>query len=373
MPPKTAVHLFPVEEPAETPFYIAATQQEATRPPRVLKYGDTFIVLDARGDISATSGGSAGLFHPDTRYLARLELLVNATHPLLLGSNLRDDNSAFSVDLTNPDLLADQHIVLEKDTVHILRTMFLWHGTAYQRLGVRNYGDGAVDLQVSILFENDFADLFEVRGSHREGRGTAAANLRGADQALLIYRGLDNKVRRTALTFDPPPSRLTTSAAVYELHLEPGETRPLFLAVSCDAADTRPRPFLPAFIAARRELREATRQQTSVETSNERFNEMLCRSAADLAMLMTDTPQGRYPYAGIPWFSTTFGRDGLITALQMLWWSADVARVRPRRPDPRAADAVVDPGRGARRFAAPGGLSGQARRSAGRFRARQNF
>jgi glycogen debranching enzyme len=331
MSPEPAKQLKPIEAPAETPFYIAATQQQTTRPPRALKYGDTFVVLDSRGDIAAESGESAGLFHLDTRYLSRLEVLVNEAHPLLLGSNLRDDNSAFFVDLTNPDLLSDQRIVLEKDTVHILRTIFLWRGTAYQRLGVRNYGDRAVDLRLSILFENDFADLFEVRGAHRDRRGTAAAKLRGDDQVSLVYHGLDGKVRRTELNFDPKPDRLTTTAAVYHLHLKSGEMRPLFLTVSCDPPDTRPRPFLRALIAARRELREQTRALTSVETSNDRFNEMLCRSAADLAMLMTDTPQGRYPYAGIPWFSTTFGRDGLITALQMLWWSPEVARGVLRR------------------------------------------
>jgi glycogen debranching enzyme len=329
MPSKTAVKLTAVPPPPEAAFTITATQSGG--PPRALKYGDTFIVLDSRGDIGTSSSDSGGLFHHDTRHLSRLELLVNGGPPLLLGANLRDDNSAFFVDLTNPDLMQGQHIVMEKDRVHIRRTIFLWRDTAYQRFGVRNYGDCEIDLRLSILFANDFADLFEVRGTHRDRRGTASAKLHGADQVLLTYNGLDGKVRRTALNFDPPPDRLATDSAVYELRLKPGEMRPLFLAVSCDRTDMPPLPFLRGLIAARREMREATRERTSVETSNDRFNEILCRSAADLAMLMTDTPQGRYPYAGIPWYSTTFGRDGLITALQMLWWSPEVARGVLRR------------------------------------------
>jgi glycogen debranching enzyme len=328
MPSKTAARSVAVE-PSPEAFTITAAQP--SQPPRSLKYGDTFIVLDDRGDIGDSPGSSAGLFHRDTRHLSRLELLVNDGPPLLLGSNLRDDNSAFFVDLTNPDLMRGPHIVMEKDRVHIRRTIFLWRDTAYQRFGVRNYGDREIDLRVSILFACDFADLFEVRGTRRERRGTASTKLHGDDRVLLTYNGLDGKVRRTALNFDPPPDRLTTDTAVYELHLKPGEMRPLFLAVSCDRTDSLPLPFLRGLIAARRELRDATRERSSVETSNDRFNEILCRSAADLAMLMTDTPQGRYPYAGIPWYSTTFGRDGLITALQMLWWSPDVARGVLRR------------------------------------------
>src|SRR5438034_1482543 len=78
-------------------------------------------------------------------------------------------------------------------------------------------------------------------------------------------------------------------------------------------------------------MRRSTSGAASIETSNDIFNELLCQAMADLNMLMTETPQGRYPYAGIPWYSTTFGRDGLITALQMLWWSPEVARGVLRR------------------------------------------
>jgi glycogen debranching enzyme len=77
---------------------------------------------------------------------------------------------------------------------------------------------------------------------------------------------------------------------------------------------------------ARRSLRHSSSRAASVETSNQIFNEAIRRSVSDLYMLITDLPEGAYPYAGIPWFSTVFGRDGLITALQTLWMDPSIAR-----------------------------------------------
>jgi len=330
---------------AEAPFYIPAIGP-ASRPRRTLKYGDTFIVVDSHGDIGASAGGSDGLFHQDTRYLSRLEVLVNDHQPLLLGSNLRDDNAVLAVDLTNPDLYAGGHVAMPKDTVHIVRTLFLWRGVAYQRLGLRNYGDRRVTLRLTINFDSDFADLFEVRGSQRRKRGILAPPLTAADRVVLTYQGLDSKARGTSLTFDPVPSELEPGSAVYVLEMQPGESRPIFLTVSCNQfTDHQPLPFLRALRHARRELKVSTAGATTVVTSNEIFNEVLCRSMADLSMLMTDTPQGRYPYAGIPWYSTTFGRDGIITGLQMLWVDPSIARGVLRRlatHQAKALDAASD-------------------------------
>src|SRR2546421_1085225 len=158
----------------------------ATRPRRTLKYGDSFIVVDSHGDIGASAGGTDGLFHCDTRYLSYLELFLNGMQPLLLGSNVRDDNTQLTVDLTNPDVYFDQRLVLPKDTVHVVRTIFLWRHTAYQRFAVRNYGDRAVDLRLSVLFDSDFADLFEVRGLHRAKHGLVGSACK-AGTAVLTY------------------------------------------------------------------------------------------------------------------------------------------------------------------------------------------
>jgi glycogen debranching enzyme len=310
----------------EASFYIPATGP-AARPRRTLKYGDSFIVLDGHGDIGAATGGPDGLFHHDTRHLSRLELLLNELQPLVLGSNLRDDNAVLTVDLTNPDLFFDKRLVLPRDTVHIVRTTFLWRGIAYQRIGLRNYNDRRLAVRLSVAFDSDFADLFEVRGLRREKRGVIVRSAIARDRVALTYRGLDDKLRHTTLTFEPAPTALESTSASYAIDLLPGQTKSIFLTVDCNPVSNQPPlPFFRSMRAARRELKTITRDATTVETSNDIFNEVLCRSIADLQMLMTDTPEGRYPYAGTPWYSTTFGRDGLITALQMLWIDPGIAR-----------------------------------------------
>jgi glycogen debranching enzyme len=313
-----------VEPVSESPFYIPMTGP-AARPRRSLKHDDTFIVLDSHGDIGASAGGPDGLFNSDTRYLARLELLLNDVQPLLLGSNLRDDNSGLTIDLTNPDVYRDGRIVLQRDMLHIVRTHFLWRGTAYQRIGIQNHGESAASFDVTLLFDNDFADLFEVRGEKRARRGVGANKLLGPADVVLEYKGLDGKARATALHFDPRPTKLTVHAATYHFDLEPQQASSLFVSASCNKP-VKPVRFFRGLLAHRREMRQSTAGATSIETSNDIFNEVVCQSMADLNMLMTDTPQGRYPYAGIPWYSTTFGRDGIITALQMLWIDPRVAR-----------------------------------------------
>jgi glycogen debranching enzyme len=315
-----------LEPVAESPFYIPMTGP-AARPRRSLKHDDTFVVLDSHGDIGASAGGPDGLFNADTRYLARLELVLDEVQPLLLGSNLRDDNSALTVDLTNPDVYRGGRLVLRKDMLHIVRTIFLWRGAAYQRVGVQNHSEDPASFDLTLLFDNDFADLFEVRGERRQRRGSGSSKLLGPSDVVLDYVGLDEKLRVTALQFDPRPTRLAVNAATYHLDLAPQQVRSLFVTVSCNKQTiSKPVPFFRGLLAHRREMRRSTRGATSIETSNDIFNEVLCRSMADLNILMTDTAQGRYPYAGIPWYSTTFGRDGIITALQMLWVDTRVAR-----------------------------------------------
>jgi glycogen debranching enzyme len=316
---------------AEAPFYIPSTGPSA-RPRRTLKHDDTFAVFDSHGDMGASAGGPDGLFDHDTRYLSRFELLIDGMQPLLLGSSVRDDNLTLTADLTNPDIFYEGRIILPRDTLHIVRTAYLWKGVAHQRIAIGNHGEASVSFTLALSFGNDFADLFEVRGQQRARRGQMRESTIGASEVSFDYRGVDGATRRTALRFGPAPSKLLASAATYNLQLEAGKSVYIYFSAECHGAEPpRRTSFFKGLMAAVRDQKSASRHGGAVETSNQVLNEALCRAMADLRMLITQTPEGAYPYAGIPWYSTTFGRDGLLTALQMLWCDPSIAKGVLRR------------------------------------------
>lgn len=311
-------------------FFIPAAASLQERRPRTLKHGETFAVFDHNGDVLSGPGSPEGFFHRDTRYLSHLYLTINGKRPMLLSSTLRDDNATLTCDLTNPDLFDDKgKLALGHDLIHLRRTRFLWNARCHERLTVRNYDDRPQHVRLKLEFGADFADIFEVRGTARARKGQYLPAVVEQGCVLLSYIGLDNRKRSTHLSFDPQPGELGVDGSVYEFHLAPHETRSLFIEIGCDQTEPQKpshRSFFFALRDARRALRASSSRAASIVTSNEIFNEMVRRSVSDLYMLMTDKPEGPYPYAGIPWFSTVFGRDALITALEMLWLDPQIAR-----------------------------------------------
>ncbi len=310
-------------------FFIPATASLQERRPRTLKHGDTFAVFDHNGDALSGVGSPEGLFHRDTRYLSHLYLTINGERPMLLSSTLRDDNATLTCDLTNPDLFDEKgKLILGHDLIHIRRTRFLWNERCHERLAVRNYDDRRQQVRIEIAFGADFADLFEVRGTSRARKGRQLPAVIKRDSILLSYVGLDERKRSARLCFSPQPDDIRSNLVAYDLSLEPHETKSLFFQIGCDQTDGDPGhlSFFLALRDARRALRASRSRVASITTSNEIFNEMARRSVSDLYMLITDKPEGPYPYAGIPWFSTVFGRDALITALETLWFDPQVAR-----------------------------------------------
>ncbi|MBB3452713.1 glycogen debranching enzyme [Rhizobium sp. BK313] len=310
-------------------FFIPATASLQERRPLTLKHGDIFAVFDHNGDALAGPDSPEGIFHRDTRYLSHLFLTINGKRPMLLSSTLRDDNATMTCDLTNPDLFDEKgKLVLAHDLIHIRRTRFLWNQHCYERLAVKNYDERRQHVRVEIAFASDFADLFEVRGTSRARKGHHLPAVIEHDTVTLSYMGLDDRKRFARLSFAPRPDHIGSDHIIYNLVLEPHDTRSLFLDIGCDhtLSDPGQGSFFLGLRDARRALRASSSRAASIVTSNDIFNEVARRSVSDLYMLLTDKPEGPYPYAGIPWFSTVFGRDALITALETLWFDPHIAR-----------------------------------------------
>jgi glycogen debranching enzyme len=312
----------------EDTFYILATDAPADYVSRVLKDGETFAVFDPHGDIQAAGVGQEGLYHEGTRFLSRLLFKLGNARPFLLNSVVTKDNSLFVVNLTNPDVYQRGQLMLPRGTLHITRTKLLRESTCHETLRFINYGLSSVEVYFSIEFDADFADLFEVRGMRRERRGVRRVATIEADQLWFAYEGLDGVLRRMRIQCASVPDDLTASGAIFVQRLGPKEEKEFFLTYVCQinspaSADVS---YRRAYAEVEVALKSLQVQDCQIRTSSMQFNEWLVRSSADLHMMFTATPYGFYPYAGVPWFSTPFGRDGIITALEYLWVNPKIAR-----------------------------------------------
>lgn len=309
-------------------FYILATSSLADDRTRVLKHGETFAVFDRYGDIQPTGLGEQGIYCEGTRFLSRLEMRLEGQRPLLLSSTVREDNALLTVDLTNPDMSTDGPVTLRRDSLHMFRSKLLWQGSCYERIRLHNYAHHGVEISLGLRFAADFADIFEVRGIKRAQRGTHLPVEKEGGRLVLAYRGLDGMVRRTRLQFWPEPHSLSDAEVTWKLQMAPHSETTLFLTVSCeiDLGGPAVESYSQAAAMAAEALRQASSRTCRIYTSNEQFNDLVNRSLADIHMMVTDTAEGPFPYAGVPWFSTPFGRDGLITAFELLWMNPEIAR-----------------------------------------------
>ena len=294
----------------------------------VLKQGDTFGVFDRDGDIHSLITGSQGLYHGGTRFLSRFELTINGKRPLLLSSTVNEDNVLLSVDLTNPSLTHKGEVEVAGGALYLSRTRFLWQGLCFERLQVHNYSLLPIPVRLSFSVDADFADLFEVRGTKRNRRGRRLEAVTSKDGMSLGYEGLDRVDRWVTVRCAPAPTTVDPGEIHCDTLLPAGEVAQWDLTISCEV-DRRMSCDLSyegAFVEVERARHSAKADDCLIVTSNEQFNAWLSRSFADLHMMVADTPDGPYPYAGVPWFSTPFGRDGLITAFEFLWVNPRIAR-----------------------------------------------
>ncbi len=315
-------------------FHIYASNLLKTAETRVLKDGDMFGVFNVAGDIETYGTGVKGLYLDDTRHLHHHDLRLYGQRPILLSSTVKRDNLLLTADLTNPDF---EHggLKIPDDMLHIFRSKFLYDNACFERLEIQNFGwKGSYPIELTLQFDADFRDMFEIRGHERRGHGEHHRTKIDGDEMSFAYTGLDDRVRTTEIAFATPPDELEPGRAVYHLDLLSGESTIVEYTIACGSRPidegrsqiVAPLTFDEKFDEVRERRAQLQRNQCRIESSNEMLDAWLTRSRSDLFMLQADTDWGPYPHAGIPWFNTEFGRDGIWTAYEVLTVSPELAR-----------------------------------------------
>jgi glycogen debranching enzyme len=317
-----------VQERIKNDYYISASSSVLDPARHVIKDGDLFGVFNRFGDILPIGRHDQGLYFGGTKFLSHYELRINGHRPLFLSSSVDDNNILMCVDLTNSDLYLKRRLILQKDSIHILRTKLLFETCYFEKLRLRNFGRIPVTFTLDVLVDADFRDIFEIRGLMRKRDGRHYPPRYGEKDITFYYEGLDAAARSTFIEFPEVPQTLGNRTCSYNITLEPGYNKEMVFRVSCRSGQSKDEiySFDKSLTKVKSRIKTINEESAGIFTSNDQFNESLKRSLSDIRMMTTKTVDGYYPYGGIPWFCTPFGRDGLITALETLWFCPNISK-----------------------------------------------
>lgn len=308
-------------------YYIAAGSPPTDDRRGVLKYGSCFAVFNRYGDIEPLGLGEHGIFFNGSRHLSEYVLWLWDAPPLLMSSTVKSDNFSFTADLANVDVVERQQVQIPRGILHVVRSRFLWKGVAYEEIRFVNYGLMNLMIPMRLAIGADFADIFEVRGTRREKRGHRLDDEITRDSIRMRYEGLDRIERQTLIQCDPAPSNISSSEIRFETSLGPGQSAIFHMSIACDPEPLQTSVgYVRAMAGAETELNAVSSKICEISSHNDRLNRWIRRSLSDVEMMTLGNPENNYPYAGVPWFSTVFGRDGIITATEMLWVAPWIAK-----------------------------------------------
>ncbi|AFZ48326.1 Amylo-alpha-16-glucosidase [Cyanobacterium stanieri PCC 7202] len=316
-------------ELSERPYAVDFQSQ----PTLVIKDNDLFLITDHLGNTVAYADSQkrtvTGLFCRDTRFLSRSELQIEGVSPVLLGS-CADTDYSIIVDATNPTVKG----VLKPEAVGIKRKIAL-RGGLWEEIELRNYTTSSLDFEVSLSFQADFKDLFEIRNyTRRSHRGQSLEQVSAEDLCLsFAYRGLDNSLMESLIEFlHHPPDHVKGNTIIWRVKIDSQEVFRFGYCLQTKINNQSSSHVLlsdsyqGAIKDAEREKEEWYQGVNKIRTDSAVVNRIIEQAEEDIYLLLQSFGFGKVLVAGIPWFSTLFGRDSLIAARQTLMFDPRIAR-----------------------------------------------
>lgn len=301
----------------------------------VIKDGDLFFLSEPDGQVPLDRHHGLGLYHGDCRYLSGYELHLAGRPPNLLAAATQH-GFATVFEFSNPDIVMHDGGLVPAEEIGITWSRILDGKVLalHERIGLRSLSLRPVEFGVSLTFRAGFEDVYIVRGLLDERPGVLEPPVWQDGVLYQLYRGADGRSRSVVIRFSPAPGRVESMTAHFDIALGPREEHELAISVHVAESDERGqvfparhrRPDLSRLrLALERGSDHAVRRATSLQSDSLLLNAVVERSLRDLRMLESHLHGRVYVAAGLPWFGTLFGRDSLITALQMLAFEPRIA------------------------------------------------